>query len=204
MGVYARHILPRIIDVTMRAPVAKRLRGAVVPGAAGEVLEVGIGSGLNLPFYGPDVLGLVGVDPSDTLLAMTRRRTAAVAFPVETVTGSAEAMALDAGRFDCVVMTWSLCSIADPRRALAEMRRVLKPSGRLLFVEHGRAPEPAVARWQDRLTPLWRRCAGGCHINRPIDRLVSEAGFALDELQTAYADGPRVFSYMFQGTARRG
>lgn len=202
MSFYQRHILPRLIDFGMRQKRLRPLRELLIGEAEGRVLEIGIGSGRNLPFYRRDVERLLGVDPSPELLAMARRNAAWVHFPVDLAEASAEALPLDDRAVDCVVTTWTLCSVADPRRALAEIRRVLRPGGPLLFIEHGQAPEATVRRWQDRLTPLWRRLAGGCHLNRPVDRLIRECGFDLRCLETGYlVDGPRLFTFHYRGRA---
>jgi ubiquinone/menaquinone biosynthesis C-methylase UbiE len=166
------------------------------------VLEVGIGSGLNLRFYGPQVTGLVGLDPSRELLAMARRRAPAAPCPVTLTAGSAEALPFRDQSFDTLVVTWTLCSIPDAARALREMRRVLRPGGALLFVEHGRSSDPGVRAWQDRITPLWRRVAGGCHLNRPIDALIRAGGFGIRRLDRSYLRGPRVMTYLYRGEAR--
>lgn len=202
MGFYERRILPRLINFGMRQKQLGRLREQLVGRVRGRVLEVGIGSGLNLPFYPRDLDLLLGLDPSPELLQMARAHSTWVHFPVELSEGCAEAIPLDDRAVDHVVMTWTLCSVADPMRALLELRRVLRPGGSLLFIEHGRAPEPAVQRWQDRLTPLWRRLAGGCHLNRPIDRLIEESGLRLAELETGYlVKGPRVATFHYRGRA---
>ncbi len=168
------------------------------------MLEIGIGSGLNLPFYDRDsVTALIGLDPSPALLAKAHKAAVAAGIALTTLEGSAESIPLESSSIDTVVMTWTLCSINDPARALAEIRRVLKPGGRLLFVEHGRAPDAGVLRWQRRLTPLWKRCSGGCHLDRPIDGLIEEAGFGLERIDRAYMDGPRLFTFMYEGAARR-
>jgi ubiquinone/menaquinone biosynthesis C-methylase UbiE len=201
-SLYERRVLPRLIDFGMRSKRLAALRERVVGAAEGRVLEIGIGSGLNLPFYRREVDAVLGVDPSPELLARARPHTAWVHFPVELRRGSAEQLPLDDRTVDTVVMTWTLCSIADPQRALGEIRRVLRPGGSLLFVEHGQAREPGVARWQERLTPLWRRIAGGCHLNRPIERLIESAGLRLAELDTGYlVEGPRAFTFHYRGRA---
>lgn len=203
MGFYTERLLPHLLDLAMRAPPVARLRRGLVPAARGRVLEFGMGSGLNLPLYGPEVERVVGVDPSERLLAMARRAAEEVSFPVAFETGGAEALPFEAGSFDTVVSTWTLCSVAGAEQALAEARRVLAPGGRLLFIEHGLAAEPPVARWQDRLNPLWRRCAGGCNMNRAIDRLIEQAGFAFEALETGYlVRGPRPLTYHYKGAAR--
>jgi ubiquinone/menaquinone biosynthesis C-methylase UbiE len=202
MGFYAKHVLPHIIDLAMRNKEAARLRKAWVPQARGEVLEIGIGSGLNLPLYSSEVRRVYGVDPSLELQQMARRRAAAGSPKVEFLLQSAEKpLPLWDASIDTVVMTWTLCSIPDPQKALEQMRRVLKPAGRLIFLEHGRSPDSGVAAWQDRLTPLWRRISGGCHLNRKIDELLIAAGFQIAELKTFYLPGPRPATYTYQGIA---
>lgn len=202
MGFYQDRILPLLINLTMRHERFAAYRGRVVPAAEGRVLEIGIGSGLNLPFYAPSVRHVIGLDPSRRLLAMARRIEPHGARAVELIEGSAEEIPLERASVDSVVTTWTLCSIPDAPRALAEMRRVLRPGGRLLFVEHGRAPEPSVVWWQDRLTPAWKRVGGGCHLNRAIATLIEGAGFRLDRLDTGYMRGPRPMTFMYEGSAR--
>jgi ubiquinone/menaquinone biosynthesis C-methylase UbiE len=165
-------------------------------------LEVGAGSGLNLPFYPAGVTRLLFLDPSRRLLEIGRRRSRSASMAIAWIEGSAEAIPLADRVADSVVTTWTLCTIGDPARALLEIRRVLKPEGRLLFVEHGRAPAPGVRAWQDRLTPVWRRLSGGCHLNRPIDALLLAGGFALERLDAGYGRGPRPFMYLYRGVAR--
>ena len=202
MSFYERRILPRLIHFGMGQKQLAPLREQLVAGARGRVLEIGIGSGLNLPFYPRELDLLLGLDPSRELLQMAKRRSSWVHFPVELSEGRAEDIPLDEGAVDQVVMSWTLCSVADPLQALAEVRRVLRPGGSLLFVEHGRAPGPRVARWQDRLTPVWRRVAGGCHLNRAIGELVGQAGLHLVELETGHlVKGPRVATFHYRGRA---
>jgi ubiquinone/menaquinone biosynthesis C-methylase UbiE len=177
-------------------------RQRVIGAAAGRVLEVGIGSGLNLPLYGPSVRTVIGLEPSPELLRMAHQRATSAAVAVELLEASAEAVPLDDASIDTVVTTWTLCTIPDAPRALAELRRVLKPGGALLFVEHGRAPEPGVARWQDRLDPMWQRVAGGCHLNRKIDDLIAGNGFRIDALVNARLPGPRTHTFLYEGRAR--
>jgi ubiquinone/menaquinone biosynthesis C-methylase UbiE len=180
-----------------------RLRAAHVPAARGVVLEVGIGSGLNLPFYTRHVTKLYGIDPSEELLAMTKLKATAMPFPVELFNQQAERIPLGDSSVDTVLVTWSLCSIANPAAALFEMRRVLKPSGTLIFVEHGLSKDAQVRKWQNRLTPVWRKFTGGCHLNRKIDDLVRAAGFSIDVLRTEYVPGPGAMTYMYEGTATK-
>lgn len=200
MGLYERHVLPFAIELVMRTGQSADTRAAVVGPARGSVLEVGIGSGLNLPHYGPHVDRVVGVDPSPQLLERAGRRAALVKFPVQLLETSAEELPFDAGHFDAAVSTWSLCSIPDAHRALREVRRVLKPDGELRFVEHGLAPDAGVRRWQSRLTPVWRPIAGGCHLDREIDALVTGAGFRILELDRSYS-GFRVTGFTYRGVA---
>ena len=199
---YARCVIPHLTALAMRNAGLRVERARFVPYASGVVLEVGIGSGLNIPFYGPAVRQLYALDPSAGLLRMARLQAGEAQFPVEFLHHSAEAIPLRDGAVDCVLTTWTLCTIADPVRALIEVRRVLRPTGRLIFVEHGRSPNPRVARWQVRLTPLWRRVTGGCHLNRPIDRLLALGGFEVVEMQTGYIAGPRVGAFLYRGLAR--
>ncbi len=203
MDFYERWILPPILDLVMRRKDLTKYRRATVAAAHGRVLEIGVGSGLNFPLYGKQVEFVYGIDPSPRLLSIARRRAAVSGIPVELLLGSATAIPLADDAVDTVVMTWTLCSIPDPIAALREMRRVLKPDGNLCFVEHGLSPEPGVERWQRRLTPPWRRIAGGCHLDRKMDDLIRQAGFDLTKLHEEYAPGPRAMSYMYQGCACR-
>ena len=201
MSVWGHLVLPRLIDLVMRNQAAATERARLVPLASGVVLEIGIGSALNLPYYTSAVRALVGVDPSEELWRIGRRRLGPGSFPIRYVVGSAEVLPVADRRVDTVVTTWTLCSIPDAGAALAEMRRVLRPGGRLVFIEHGRSPDPSVRRWQDRLTPLWARVAGGCHLNRPIDALLERAGFQPITLDRGYGEGPRPMSYLYKGVA---
>jgi ubiquinone/menaquinone biosynthesis C-methylase UbiE len=198
---YDRWILPRLIDWTMRLGRTLPYRRRMAASARGTVLEVGIGSGANLRCYGSGVVNLYGVDPSPELLRMAVLRVEGVGFSVELLRASSEALPLDSASVDTAVMTFTLCSVFDPGRTLAEVRRVLKPGGVLLFVEHGRSPDAGVARWQDRVTPHWKRLAGGCHLNREPDRLVRDAGLRLERLDAGYAPGPRLLTYFYEGRA---
>jgi ubiquinone/menaquinone biosynthesis C-methylase UbiE len=203
MGLYSQYVLPRIIDLAMRNKETARLREAWIPHARGEVLEVGIGSGLNLPFYSPEVQHVYGVDPSLELQRIARRRLPAGHIQIEFLPQSAEErLPLAEASIDTIVITWTLCSIPNAARALRQIKRVLKASGRLIFLEHGRAPDHGVAAWQDRLTPLWKRIAGGCHLNRKVDELITATGFQITELNTFYLPGPRPMTYTYQGFAQ--
>jgi ubiquinone/menaquinone biosynthesis C-methylase UbiE len=202
VGFYARHVLPRIINLAMRNKEITRLRAASIPQARGDVLEIGIGSGLNLPFYKSEVKRVYGVDPSLELQRMARERAAGRPVDVEFLSQSAEnPIPLPNESVDTIVMTWTLCSISNPPKALQQMKRVLKRSGQLIFVEHGRAPDHSVAVWQDRLNPTWKRIGGGCNLNRKVDDLIIEAGFHIAELKKFYLRGPRLMTYTYQGLA---
>jgi len=202
MGFYRNRILPALIHSAMDRDDFKPYRGRVVDGAAGRVLEVGIGSGLNLRLYGDAVREVVGIDPSPRLLAMARDASRGRPIPIELVEGTAEAIPLEDHSVDTVITTWTLCSIPEAMRALAEMRRVLKPSGALRFVEHGRAPEASVRWWQDRLTPIWKRIGGGCHLNRPIGQLIAESGFRIERMEVGYLRGRNPLAFLYEGDAR--
>jgi SAM-dependent methyltransferase len=201
-GFYARYVLPVLIDLAMRNKAARAERARFVPLARGVTLEIGVGSGLNIPYYGPNVETLFVLDPSAELLRKAARLIRRVRFRVVPLCHRAECIPLPDASVDTVVMTWSLCSIADPLTALAEIRRLLTREGELVFIEHGRAVDPAVVRWQDRLTPMWKRFTGGCHLNRPIETLLAQGGFGASGIEKGYVPGPRFGSYFYRGIAR--
>jgi len=201
MGFYDRWIVPRLLDLAMRSRVLDHYRERTIETARGLALEIGVGSGLNLPLYGPAVTRVVGLDPSTELLRLASRRAGDVVIPVSLLRASAEHLPLADALFDTIVMTWTLCSIPNPIAALMEMRRVLRPGGRLIFVEHGLSPEIRTARWQHRLTPYWRRISGGCHLDRKMDELIRSAGFEIDAVETGYMKGPKPWTFMYQGSA---
>ena len=202
MGFYQDRILPHLINLAMRNRDLVPYRERALSAAEGRVLEIGIGSGFNLPFYSAQAREILGLDPSPRLIDMARRAAGGSPVPVTFIEGSAEAIPLDDGSIDTVVTTWTLCSIPGAVQALEEMRRVLKPAGQLLFVEHGLSPETDVRKWQDRLTPIWKRIGGGCHLNRPIGSLIETAGFHIDRIDTGYAKGPKPMTFMYEGRAR--
>jgi ubiquinone/menaquinone biosynthesis C-methylase UbiE len=200
-GLYERRIFPHVLELAMRA--LGELRAPTLAAAHGEVLEIGFGTGLNLPHYPDGVTRVVTADPMNALPQRVLGRIAAARFPVEVHHLPADrALPFEAGRFDCVTMTWTLCTIAEPIAALREMRRVLKPGGKLLFIEHGRSDDPKVARWQDRWNPIQNWIACGCNVNRKIDALVEQGGFRIGSLERFLADGaPRMFGEMYRGAA---
>jgi ubiquinone/menaquinone biosynthesis C-methylase UbiE len=200
MSFYGERVLPHLVHMSMRQATFDPYRRRVVSAASGRVLEIGVGSGLNLPLY-EAATHVIGLEPSANLLAMARTvRTFGPS--IELLEGVAEAIPLADHSVDTVVSTWTLCSIPDVTRALTEIRRVLAPGGCLLFAEHGRSPEPRVVGWQNRLTPIWKRIGGGCHLNRPIDELIRGAGFHVEQLQTGYMKGPKPMTFMYEGVAR--
>ena len=202
MGVYERSVLPRLLDFAMRNWLMDDYRQRTIETARGLVLEVGVGSGLNLRLYSRAVDGVCGIDLSPELLRLAHERTADAVGPVSLIRASAEHLPFAVAAFDTVVMTWTLCSIASPLAALTEMRRVLKSGGDLLFVEHGLSPEIRIARWQHWLTPCWKRIGGGCHLDRKMDDLIRAAGFPINAVETAYMKGPKPWTFMYRGSAK--
>lgn len=200
MGLYDRHLLPRLIDRGMRNAVLARYRPRVPPLATGRVLEIGTGAGLNFPHYGRQVSHLFGLEPADHLRQLAARAAQPLPFPVTLLGSGAEALPLESGSIDTVVSTWTLCSVPAIESALAEARRVLRPGGQLLFMEHGLAPDAEVARTQRRAAPAMRALAG-CNPDRPIDALVEAAGFRFTRLERGYLEGPRFLAWHFIGAA---
>jgi ubiquinone/menaquinone biosynthesis C-methylase UbiE len=199
---YERAILAPVLDFACGLPMVSRQRRLVVPLAQGRVLEVGIGTGLNMRWYDKTrVTHITGLDPALQLHALARERIAEAGLEVDLVGMSAEAIPLPDASFDTVLITYTLCTIADPLAALREMRRVMAPGGRLLFCEHGRAPDESVRRWQERLQPLWGKLAGGCQLGRDIPALLLQAGFRLRDLNTRYLPGPRPLTFNYWGEA---
>jgi ubiquinone/menaquinone biosynthesis C-methylase UbiE len=202
MGLYAKYILPKATHFLCNAKPIRRQREKVVPLAEGRVLEVGIGSGLNLPFYAAGKVQHVwGLDPSKESWALAQQAGVPVEFDVEFVEATADEIPLDDGSADSVLVTYTLCSIRETLPALGEMRRVLKQSGQLIFCEHGSAPDKAVQRWQNRLNPIWKRLSGGCNLNLPIPSLLKQAGFRIQAMDTMYIPGWKPACFNFWGTA---
>lgn len=201
MGFYQARILPCLIHLSMRQRNLLAYRQRIIPLAEGRVLEIGVGSGLNLPLYSGRAESVIALEPSPKLMEMARKVPIRMGLSVKLLEASAEAIPLEDKSIDTVVTSWTLCTIPDVRRALGEMRRVLKPDGRLLFVEHGLAPDASVRKWQDWLTPAWKRIGGGCHLNRPIRALIESAGFRIERLETGYMNGPKPMTFMYEGAA---
>jgi ubiquinone/menaquinone biosynthesis C-methylase UbiE len=203
VGFYENQVLPRFVDVVLGGKQFARLRARVASELEGEVLEVGFGSGRNVPYYPASVTRVRAVDPATVGRKLAAKRVAASSVPVEYVGLDGEELPLDDASIDHVLTTWTLCTIPDVHRALGEIGRVLRPGGSLHFLEHGRSPDPKVLRWQDRMTPLQRRLAGGCHLNRPIDQLLTEAAFDVERLDNYYVKGPKAVGYMYEGVANK-
>jgi ubiquinone/menaquinone biosynthesis C-methylase UbiE len=202
MGFYRRYVLPRLIHFACGTEPAMRQRAKVIPAAHGRVLEVGVGSGLNLGLYDPERVERVhGIDPAPEMLRMAEKAAAEASVAVELVRGGGEAIPFDEGSFDTVVITYTLCTIPDPVGAIREVARVLGPGGRLLFCEHGLAPDERVRRWQRRMGPLWGRVGGGCHLDRDIPALIRAGGLHVASLETMYLPGWRAASFNYWGEA---
>ncbi len=202
MGFYEKYILPKCIDWACNVKPVRRQREKVVPLAEGRVLEIGMGSGLNLPFYRRENLTkLWGLEPAAPMRAMAGERARELQIDVEFLDLPGEEIPLDDDSVDTVLMTYTLCTIPDPERALQGMLRVLRPGGKLIFCEHGAAPDANVRRWQDRINPVWKRLAGGCHVNRAIPDLIAKGGFRIEAIETMYLPGWRPLTFNYWGTA---
>jgi ubiquinone/menaquinone biosynthesis C-methylase UbiE len=202
MGLYSRYILPKVIHFSCGLKPNMRQRQKVVPLARGRVLEIGIGSGLNLPYYDSAKVSKVwGLDPAPEMTRMARRAAAALPFEVEFIGLPGNEIPLEDHSVDSVVVTYTLCTIPDTAPALRQVSRVLRPGGELIFCEHGAAPDASVRRWQDRVNPVWKRLGGGCNLNRPIPALIEAGGFRIQRLDTMYIPGWRPASFNFWGVA---
>ena len=201
MGLYQDQVLPRCIDWVLRRKPYMELRRDVTPGLSGRVLEIGFGSGLNLPFYPKEVERVVALDPAELGRRLAEGRIRAFHAPVEFRELNCERYPLETASVDSVLSTWTLCSIPAVGEALAELRRVLRPGGRFQFLEHGVAPEPGVARWQRRLNTVHGLFTGGCRLDVDVPRLLSDAGFEIESIDTFYGTGPRFLAYMYRGVA---
>lgn len=204
MAFYRERLLPRLQDKVMSRKVTREARARVASGLGGDVVEIGFGTGLNAPHYPADVTTVAAVEPSALCIRIAQPRIAQTRASVALAGLTGEALDLPTEQFDAALSTWTLCTIPDVDAALAEVRRVLKPGGRLHFVEHGHAPDPEVARWQARIEPPWKRIAGGCHLTRHIGDLIGRAGFHVDALDTYYMKGEaKVFGYTYEGVATK-
>ncbi len=202
MSFYEQYCLPHIINFVCGMKDTQRQRAKVVPRATGRVLEIGMGSGLNVPFYDRDKVDMVwGLEPSVAMRRKAASNLAGAPFEIRWLDLPGEEIPLDDDAADTVLLTYTLCTIPDWQRALEQMRRVLKPGGRLIFCEHGKAPDLAVRRWQERLNPVWNALGGGCNLNRPIPTLIDRGGFNIQEIEAQYRPGPKFASFQYWGTA---
>jgi ubiquinone/menaquinone biosynthesis C-methylase UbiE len=202
VSLYRDRVLPRLIDVVMNTRQTREIRARVCADLAGDVVEIGFGTGHNLPFMPPAVTRLRAVEPSSRSVRLARERVAASPIPIEVVGLDGQSLPLPDGSADAVLCTWSLCTIPDPQAAVREMRRVLRPGGAMHFVEHGKAPDATVQRWQNRLNPVQNRLGGGCNLNRDIPAIVESGGFRIAALDTYYGKGePKPFGYTYEGRA---
>lgn len=203
MGIYSKYILPRVVHYTCGQKPSMKQRQKIVPQAHGRVLEIGIGSGLNIPYYDPmKVSHLWGLDPSEEMWAIASRGAKEHHLDAEFLQASAETVPLEDDAADSVVMTYTLCTIPEATRALSEIRRVLKPGGALLFCEHGEAPDENIRTLQNLANPLWKRLGGGCQLNRPIPRLLQQSGFHSEDMQTMYIPGWKPACFNYWGSAK--
>ena len=200
MSLYQKYLLPKLLNWAMKAPALSKLRSELIPSAEGKVLEIGMGSGLNLPHY-DGISGLIGLEPSEELQNLAEDMLIQTHFPSEMLTGSAEDIPLESNTFDTVVMTWTLCSVTDPVLALSEIKRVIKPGGKVIFAEHGKSPDQNIRKLQKTLNPLWSRIAGGCQLNREIVDLYESSGFKFKSLERGYLEGPKFATYNYRGVA---
>ena len=203
MGFYDDQVLPRLINRVLAGGEFTRIRGQIAAGLSGEVLEVGFGSGLNVPHYPSKIDRVLALDPAKVGRKLAAERVAATSILIEYIDLDGDSLPVDSASIDHVLITWTMCTIPDVQSALSEMRRVLRPKGKLHFAEHGLSPDPKVAKWQDRLTPFQRRWAGGCHLNRPIGQLIEGAGFTVTRMDNYYLKGPKPMGYMFEGMATK-
>lgn len=203
MGYYENQILPRLIDVVLSRQQFSEVRSRVTAGLEGDVVEVGFGSGLNVPHYPSEINKLKAIDPATLGRKLAAKRVANSPVDIEYIELDGQALPLETDSIDHVLITWTMCTIADIEGALKEMYRILRPGGQLHFVEHGHSPDPKVAHWQDILTPLQRRISGGCHLNRPIDQLISQAGFNIIKMDNFYMKAPKPIGYIFEGVATK-
>ncbi len=203
MGLYSKYVLPKVVHYACGQKPAMKQRGKIIPLAQGKVLEIGVGSGLNIPYYDSSrVDHLWALDPSREMWAIAQKNANEKHLEAEFIEAGAESIPLDDNSADSAVITYTLCTIPDPHQGLAEVKRVLKPGGRLIFCEHGEAPDENVRRWQQRMGPAWNFFGGGCHLDRPIPRLLEESGFRCEDMQTMYIPGWKPACFNYWGTAK--
>lgn len=204
MSLYDKYILPKLLNSACGSPPVEYQRKKVVPLCSGEVLEIGIGSGLNLPFYNLSHVKTVrGIDPSKELQKMALKKAFELGMEIDFMIGGAEEIPLPSNSIDTVLLTYTLCTIPEPDQALKEMKRVLKDKGRLIFCEHGKAPDEEISKWQKRINPFWKKIAGGCNLNRDITGLIERSGFKIDELDNMYLPNtPKIAAFNYWGSAR--
>lgn len=202
MGFYNKHILPKIIDYSCKQNSTMRQREKVIPLAKGRVLEVGVGSGLNLPFYDASkVVQLTALDPSEEIWGQNKNNIENLGYNFQFIKASAENIPIEDNTFDSVVITYTLCSIPDTKKAMGEIRRVLKPNGKLIFCEHGKAPDKSVQKWQNAINPVWKRFGGGCNLQRDIPMIIEDSKFKIKKLETMYLPGWKFASFNYWGMA---
>jgi len=202
VGIYEKYVMPKLVHFSCGLKPTMKQREKVVPLASGRVLEIGIGSGLNIPFYSASKIEhLWGLDPSAEMWSIARKNAAQHHIDVEFIQSGAESIPLDNNSADTVIMTYTMCTIPEVNSALDEIRRVLKPGGKLIFCEHGLAPDKDVQRWQNRLNPAWKKLGGGCNLNRPIPQLMEQSGFQSSDMQTMYIPGWKPGCFNYWGTA---
>ena len=202
MSMYEKYFLPKLLDCCCGMEGFQKKRAQIIPRVTGRVLEIGIGSGLNFDFYNFDKISeVIGVDPAVRSVAIARSRASNLHSKISFIESTAESIDLDSSTFDSVVIGYSLCTIPNPMQALAEVHRLLKPGGSLFFMEHGLAPEPNVQKWQNRITPIWKKFAGGCNLNRDIEELILAGGFKFKDLKKKYIRGPKIASFLYYGEA---
>ena len=201
MNLYNKYILPKAINWACSQKPSMKQREKIIPLASGNVLEIGIGSGLNLPFYTSEVKKLTAIDPSKELWKRTLVNTQQLPFNFQFIEASAESIPENDNSFDCVVITYTLCTIPNLNKAFSEIKRVLKPTGKLLFCEHGRAPDDVVQKYQNIINPFWKRIGGGCNLNRDIPSIIKKNGFTINTLETMYLPGWKPTSYNYWGIA---
>ena len=205
MSFYDNHCLPHILNFVCGLKVIQKQREKVIPNAHGKVLEIGMGSGLNIPYYNADKVDMVwGLEPSKGMRKKAQSNLMQASFEIHWLDFPSEEISLDDNSVDTVVLTYTLCTIADWHKALQQMRRVLKPEGKLIFCEHGEAPDENIRKWEERINPVWKKVAGGCNLGRPIPRFIEDGGFEIENIESEYLPGPKFAAYNYLGTANPG